>query len=1225
MRAFGSFILWTFLVLSSAGFAQVATVEVQDAGASETGSTAGSFRFLLDDNPLGTTVNYSVSGTATAGADYASLAGSVTFSAGITEVILPLSGIVDDNLVEGPESVTVTITTGLYFIGSPNDATINITDNDVGVISLDLNIPPFDNDASEAGLDPGLFRVNLDKANGTANPVSVDYTITGTAVDGTDYNLTGNVTMTFAANGTQVIRNLNVIPIQDTAIELAETVILTLNSTSNPALFSIGSPNSATVTISDNDVATATIVATDAAAAEATPANQTATFTIDIGGTNNTGAPITVNYTIAGTAINGTDYTLIPTSATIGINQSTATVLITPIDDALFEGSESVSLTLVAGPGYVLGPPPSRSATVNIADNDSANLSIGNVSVAENVAGGNMVFSVTLNTAVAGGTSVGYSFSNGTATGGGVDFTATPGTLTFAGTAGEVETITVAIVNDIFIEGNETFTVQLGTPTNGVVLSGGGTAIGTIINDDNCDAGTTAPTINSGVPTTFCDVIDENFSAYSSSIPPAGTTLKWSTDSNPLNTAAHLTPAQVNNPPPAEGSYYVFFYDAVKSCASPVSTISIVVNTTPTVTEVTSSPTELCGSGSVTLSAAGTDNPTFNWYTTNVGGTPIATGASIVRNLAAPISSGPAITYTFYVEATLNNCFSEREAVSVVVAYQPSAGIPTNASSCSVADNGPTTIDLDDRLTGEDAGSWAITTDPSGSLVLGAGNVVNFVGRPDGNYVFTFTTAGAQAPCTNVSSVVTISVNDCDVDTDGDGIFDGPEATLGTDPNNRDSDEDGIEDGVEVGPDFLNPLDEDSDGIIDALDSNILDQDMDGVVDQLDPANNNPCIPDNTNGLCDTDGDGITDGEEIANGSDPLDACSPNLTPDCAPDPIDLEITKVVDNENAAPGTEVVFRVTVNNLSDSRVLGILIGDLLESGFEFVSASASLGNYDQTTGEWDIFELGPLLSATLDIRANVIEGGVYSNTAELLDSFPDDNNPSNDSDTVTLSIDLPEGIDLLVEKTALSARPLVGDEVLFTIKVTNQSVADNVSQIQIREVIADDSGFEYLSHTADLGTYDRDTGIWLIPDLLKDQVAQLKITVRVPLVGTFENTASLVRSSPADGNPINNEATVQVIVSAPNPAEDGFIFNQFSPNNDGTNDFLKIKSIGSFPNSSIEIFNRYGQLVFENRNMTDDQVWDGFYKNEEAPEGTYFYILNLGDGTEVQKGWIQLIR
>ncbi len=305
---------------------------------------------------------------------------------------------------------------------------------------------------------------------------------------------------------------------------------------------------------------------------------------------------------------------------------------------------------------------------------------------------------------------------------------------------------------------------------------------------------------------------------------------------------------------------------------------------------------------------------------------------------------------------------------------------------------------------------------------------------------------------------------------------------------------------MEVGPDFLDPLDEDSDGIIDALDSNILDMDMDGVVDQLDPANTNPCIPDNTNVLCDSDGDGITDGEEIANGSDPFDACSPNLTPDCVPDPIDLEITKGVDNENAAPGTEVVFRVTVNNLSDSKVLGILIGDLLESGFEFVSATASLGNYDQTTGEWDIFELGPLLSATLDIRANVTDGGVYTNTALLLDSFPDDNNASNDSATVTLSIDLPEGIDLLVEKTALSARPLVGDEVVFTIKVTNQSVADNVSQIQIREPIADDSGFEYLSHTTDLGTYDRDTGIWLIPELLKDQMAQLKITVRVPNVG-----------------------------------------------------------------------------------------------------------------------------
>ncbi|MGB5369449.1 MAG: Calx-beta domain-containing protein, partial [Flavobacteriaceae bacterium] len=929
-----------------------------------------------------------------------------------TGVNLVITG-VDDNIIDGDivdniRTNQVNSTDPFYdSLGNSDVADLVVTNEDNDVASV--NVTAISGPTTEAG-GTATFTVSL----GTIPTAPV--TIALSSSDLTEGTVPATVDVPVASWNTGVV--VTVTGVDDAIVDgnIAYTIV-TGNVTSSDLFYNaLAGALVGDVAVTNNDNDTPSVIVSTISG-PTTEAGGTATFTVSLG--TMPSSPVTI-------ALSSSDLTegTVPANVFVPVASwnTGVVVTVTGVDDAIVDGN--IAYTINTGNVTSLDPAYNALTGASIGDiavanndNDTSNLSIGNVSVAENVAGGNMVFSVTLSNAVVAGTSVAYTFSNGTATGGGVDFTATPGTLVFTGTAGEVRNITVAIVNEVLIESNETFTVQLGTPTNGVGLTGGGTAIGTIINDDNCDAGTTAPVINSGVPTVFCDVITQNFSDYSSSTPPAGTTLKWSTDSNPLNTAAHLTPAQVNNPPPAEGSYYVFFYDAVKSCASPVSTISIVVNTTPTLTGVSANPIELCGSGTVTLSATGTDNPTFNWYSSPDNDVPIGSGASIVRNLAAPLASGAPITYTFYVEATLNNCASPRQSVSVVVAYQPSAGTPTNASSCSVAANGPTTIDLDDRLAGEDAGSWAITTDPSGSLTLGAGNVVDFVGRPDGNYVFTFTTAGAQAPCANVSSEVTISVNDCDVDTDGDGLFDGPEATLGTDPNNRDSDEDGIEDGVEVGPDFLNPLDEDSDGIIDALDSNILDQDMDGVVDQLDPANTNPCIPDNTNGLCDTDGDGITDGEEIANGSDPLDACDPNLTPDCAPDPIDLEITKGVDNENAAPGTEVVFRVTVNNLSDSKVLGILIGDLLESGFEFVSATASLGDYVAVTGEWDIFEMAPLQSATLDITATVIEGGVYSNTAELLDSFPDDNNASNDSDTVTLSIDLPEGIDLLVEKTA----------------------------------------------------------------------------------------------------------------------------------------------------------------------------------------------------------------
>ncbi len=301
------------------------------------------------------------------------------------------------------------------------------------------------------------------------------------------------------------------------------------------------------------------------------------------------------------------------------------------------------------------------------------------------------------------------------------------------------------------------------------------------------------------------------------------------------------------------------------------------------------------------------------------------------------------------------------------VGFQASAGTPTNASICSVPENGPTILDLDDRLAGEGAGTWAITTDPSGGLTIGPSNIIDFRDLPGGSYVFTFTTTGSTAPCENVTSEVTITVSDCDTDEDGDGLFGGDEATLGTDPNNPDTDGDGIEDGDEVGPDVENPLDEDNDGIIDALDSNVSDTDNDGVVDQLDPANENACVPNRENGVCDFDGDTITDADEIANGSDPDNPCDPNAdSPTCLP--IDLAITKEVDNPNASIGDTVVFTITLNNPEDRNATNIVVGDLLETGFEFDSFVASDGSYSKTTGEWSGFAVAPLSSETLEITA-----------------------------------------------------------------------------------------------------------------------------------------------------------------------------------------------------------------------------------------------------------------
>ncbi len=124
------------------------------------------------------------------------------------------------------------------------------------------------------------------------------------------------------------------------------------------------------------------------------------------------------------------------------------------------------------------------------------------------------------------------------------------------------------------------------------------------------------------------------------------------------------------------------------------------------------------------------------------------------------------------------------------------------------------------------------------------------------------------------------------VDTDGDGLSDALEISIGTDPNDADSDDDGVPDGEEPNPSD----DHDGDGLINALDP---DSDDDGLFDGTemgkgcsDPATDpkaKACIPDSDQGQtktnpldADTDGGGATDGSEDANRNGVVDAGETN-------------------------------------------------------------------------------------------------------------------------------------------------------------------------------------------------------------------------------------------------------------------------------------------------------------------------------------------------------------
>ncbi|RYF99789.1 MAG: gliding motility-associated C-terminal domain-containing protein, partial [Chitinophagaceae bacterium] len=107
----------------------------------------------------------------------------------------------------------------------------------------------------------------------------------------------------------------------------------------------------------------------------------------------------------------------------------------------------------------------------------------------------------------------------------------------------------------------------------------------------------------------------------------------------------------------------------------------------------------------------------------------------------------------------------------------------------------------------------------------------------------------------------------------------------------------------------------------------------------------------------------------------------------------------------------------------------------------------------------------------------------------------------------------------------------------------------------------------------------------------------------------------------------DEVTVFVICGDKNL----FLPNTFSPNNDGTNDRFYPRGTGLFQIKSLRIFNRWGEMVYEQRNFNANSAslgWDGNHKGQRAPQDTYVYSIEVVcENSEVStfKGNVTLVR
>jgi large repetitive protein len=99
-------------------------------------------------------------------------------------------------------------------------------------------------------------------------------------------------------------------------------------------------------------------------------------------------------------------------------------------------------------------------------------------------------------------------------------------------------------------------------------------------------------------------------------------------------------------------------------------------------------------------------------------------------------------------------------------------------------------------------------------------------------------------------------------------------------------------------------------------------------------------------------------------------------------------------------------------------------------------------------------------------------------------------------------------------------------------------------------------------------------------------------------------------------------TDSVIISTPSNL---IIYSGFTPNGDDINDYWDIDYAQYYPNITVEVYNRWGGQVFYSKGYTDEKRWDGKYKDKDVSTGTYYYVVNLNDGSKTITGHVTIVR